>query len=78
MCPRILFRSDLKAQILCVAYPPAHYQGLVVIRLPDDAIAKKILSLLERFLKQTELVAQLPGHIVILEKGRVRFRPALV
>jgi predicted nuclease of predicted toxin-antitoxin system len=59
-------------------YPPAHYQGLVVIRLPDDAIAKKILSLLERFLKQTELVAQLPGHIVILEKGRVRFRPALV
>ncbi len=58
-------------------YPPADYQGLLVMRLPDDAVAQDILNSLERFLKQIELVAQLPGHLVILEEGRVRFRPAL-
>jgi predicted nuclease of predicted toxin-antitoxin system len=58
-------------------YAPAHYQGLIVMRLPDDAVAQDILNSLERFLKQTELVAQLPGHLVILEEDRVRFRPAL-
>jgi predicted nuclease of predicted toxin-antitoxin system len=58
-------------------YPPADYQGIVVLRLPDDATAQSIVNLLERFLKQTELSRQLPGHLVILEPDRVRFRPAL-
>ncbi len=58
-------------------YPPADYQGIVVMRLPDDAIAQYIVNLLERFLKQAELIRQLPGHLVILESDRVRFRPAL-
>jgi predicted nuclease of predicted toxin-antitoxin system len=58
-------------------YPPVDYQGLIVMRLPDDAAAQDILNLFEKFLKQAELVAQLPGHLVILEKDRVRFRPAL-
>jgi predicted nuclease of predicted toxin-antitoxin system len=58
-------------------YLPSEYQGFIVMRLSDDAVARDILSSLERFLKQTELVAQLPGHLVILEEDRVRFRPAL-
>jgi predicted nuclease of predicted toxin-antitoxin system len=58
-------------------YPPADYQGIVVLRLPDDAVAQDIVNLLERFLKQTELIKQLPGHLAILELHRVRFRPAL-
>jgi predicted nuclease of predicted toxin-antitoxin system len=58
-------------------YPPADYQGIVVLRLPDDAVAQDIVNLLERFLKQTELIKQLPGHLAILEFHRVRFRPAL-
>ncbi len=58
-------------------YPPADYQGLIVMRLPDDAVTREIVNLLERFLKQTEFVALLPGHLVILEKDHVRFRPAL-
>ena len=58
-------------------YPPAEYEGLIVMRMPDDAIAQTIVNLLERFLKQTELINQLPGHLVILEPARVRFRPAL-
>jgi hypothetical protein len=45
--------------------------------MPDDAVAQTIVNLLERFLKQTELATQLPGHLVILEPDRVRFRPAL-
>ena len=59
------------------SYPPLDYPGLVVLRLPDDATAPQILSLLQRFLNQTELVRQVPGHLVIVEAGSVRFRPAL-
>ena len=58
-------------------YPPADYHGLIVMRLPDDAVAQRIVNLLERFLKKSELVSQLPGHLVILEGDRVRFRPPL-
>ena len=58
-------------------YPPADYQGIVVLRLPEDTVAPGIVNVLERFLKQTELSRRLPGHLVILEPDRVRFRPAL-
>jgi predicted nuclease of predicted toxin-antitoxin system len=58
-------------------YPPADYQGIVVMRLSDDAVTQDIVNALERFLKQPELVRQLPGHLAILEHDRVRFRPAL-
>ena len=58
-------------------YPPHEFQGLIVLRMPDDTVAQTIVNLLERFLKQTELAARLPGHLVILEPDRVRFRPAL-
>ena len=58
-------------------YPPEDYQGILVLRMPDDAVAQAILALLERFLQQTELIARMPGHLVILETDRVRFRPAL-
>ena len=58
-------------------YPPHEFQGILVLRMPDDSVAQTIVNLLERFLKQTELAARLPGHLVILEPDRVRFRPAL-
>ena len=58
-------------------YPPHEFKGIIVLRMPDDAVAQTIVNLLERFLKQTELAVQLPGHLVILEPDRVRFRPAL-
>jgi predicted nuclease of predicted toxin-antitoxin system len=58
-------------------YPPHEFQGIIVLRMPDDAVAQTIVNLLERFLKQTALAARLPGHLVILEADRVRFRPAL-
>ena len=59
-------------------YPPHEFQGLIILRLPDDAVAQVIVNLLERFLRQTELAARLPGHLVIVEPDRVRFRPALL
>jgi predicted nuclease of predicted toxin-antitoxin system len=57
--------------------PPHEFQGIIVLRIPDDAVAQTIVNLFERFLKQTELAARLPGHLVILEPDRARFRPAL-
>jgi predicted nuclease of predicted toxin-antitoxin system len=58
-------------------YPPSEFLELLVLRMPDDAVAQTIVNLLERFLKQMELAARIPGHLVILEPDRVRFRPAL-
>ena len=60
------------------AYPPADYPGIVVLRLPDDAIAAQIVSALDRFLRKTDLVNQVPQHLVIVEPSRVRFRPPLI
>ena len=40
----------------------------------DSQIAAYIINLLERFLKQRELVPQIPGKLVIVEMGRVRIR----
>jgi predicted nuclease of predicted toxin-antitoxin system len=55
-------------------YPPGKYAGIVVLRLPRTAIASYILTLFESFLRQEELVAQLPGKLAIVEPGRIRIR----
>jgi len=56
-------------------YPPENYPGLVVLDLPDDAIASTINKALESFINQNELLARLPGRLAIVETWRVRFRP---
>lgn len=58
-------------------YPPADYHGLLVLRLPDDSGAAQIADVLNRFLASSDFVEQLPGHLVIVDASRVRFRPAL-
>jgi predicted nuclease of predicted toxin-antitoxin system len=58
-------------------YPPPGHPGIVVLRMADDAIASEIVQLLERFIQRTDLTAKLPGHLVILEPARVRFRPPI-
>jgi predicted nuclease of predicted toxin-antitoxin system len=55
-------------------YPPRKYAGLVVLRLPRTATASCILNLLESFLQQEDLVAQMPDELAIVEAGRVRIR----
>lgn len=57
-------------------YPPVDYPGILVLELPENAIAAGILRVLESFLVQRELVARLPGRLAIVESWRARFRPA--
>lgn len=58
-------------------YPPADYAGIIVLELPDDAIAATVVKVLESLLSQPELLAHVPGRLAIVESWRVRFRPAL-
>ncbi len=58
-------------------YPPHAYAGIVVLRLPDDAVASDIVLILERFLSQSNFVDQLKGRLAVVEANRVRFRPPL-
>lgn len=57
-------------------YPPETYDGIVVLGLPRDATAAFILQLIEEILRQTDVLAQLPHKLAIVEAGRIRLRPA--
>lgn len=58
-------------------YPPADYHGLVIIRAPADATVAMQLSLVQQFLSDSNVLANLPGRLVILEPGRIRCRPPI-
>lgn len=55
-------------------YPPREYAGIIVLKLPRDATASFILNLLQSFLDQPHLLADMDGKLAIVEPGRVRFR----
>jgi predicted nuclease of predicted toxin-antitoxin system len=55
-------------------YPPGKYAGIVVLRVPRTATASHIVNLFESFLRQEELVTQIPGKLAIVEPGRIRVR----
>jgi predicted nuclease of predicted toxin-antitoxin system len=58
-------------------YPPEDYNGIVVLRLPDDMSAGDIVQVLERFLHEPMFVERLRRRLAIVEPNRVRFRPRL-
>ncbi|MBX3747120.1 MAG: DUF5615 family PIN-like protein [Verrucomicrobiae bacterium] len=58
-------------------YPPAGFAGIIVLQLPDDAVAAAVVKVLETFLFQSQLLAGVVGRLAIVESWRVRFRPAL-
>jgi predicted nuclease of predicted toxin-antitoxin system len=58
------------------AYPPDQLGGIVVLILPHTVTATYICKLLDSFLSQETLVAQLPGKLAMVEPGRVRLRGA--
>jgi predicted nuclease of predicted toxin-antitoxin system len=58
-------------------YPPAEFAGIIVLELPDDAVAATVLKATESFLSQPQLLAEVAGRLAIVESWRVRFRPAL-
>lgn len=58
-------------------YPPASYAGIIVLRLPDDAVASQVVEVLRSFLCQSQLLPRLPGRLAVVDAQRVRFRPGL-
>ncbi len=56
-------------------YPPQDYAGIIVLELPDDAMATQVNQALESFASRADLLARLPGRLAIVEPWRVRFRP---
>nr|VFK13867.1 MAG: Predicted nuclease, contains PIN domain, potential toxin-antitoxin system component [Candidatus Kentron sp. LPFa] len=59
-------------------YPPENSAGRLVLRVDDTSTAREIALLLQRFLALPQLVSQIPGHLVVLDNNRARFRPALI
>jgi predicted nuclease of predicted toxin-antitoxin system len=57
-------------------YPPDHYAGIIVLELPDDAMAALINATLETFVRNPRFLERLPGRLAIVSLWRVRFRPA--
>ncbi len=57
-------------------YPPADYAGIIVLQLPDDATAERVVKLLETFARRDDWLARLSGRLAIVEVWRVRLRPA--
>ncbi len=57
-------------------YPPAEHHGIVIIRPPDPAGRSMVLAMVERFLREAEIVEGLDGHLAVVEPGRIRLRPA--
>ncbi|MBI2935018.1 MAG: DUF5615 family PIN-like protein [Chloroflexi bacterium] len=55
-------------------YPPGSYSGLVVLRLPAKATSSTILTLIEGFVVQGEILNRLKGKLAIAEPGRLRIR----
>ena len=58
-------------------FDPIQYPGILVVRISDDAVAQEVAELLADFVRHDDLSRHIPGHLVILERGRVRFRPPL-
>lgn len=58
-------------------FPPASYHGLVVIRPPAGATVAVLLSLVEQFLNDANVRANLSGRVIIVEPGRIRCRPPI-
>jgi predicted nuclease of predicted toxin-antitoxin system len=55
-------------------YPPAEYAGIAVVDLPNDWLVASILQVIRGFVIQEELLDKLPGHLAIIEAGRIRLR----
>lgn len=58
-------------------YAPKDYYGLCVIDRPEDAKISEVLDLIEGLLLHRDLLANLIGRLVIVNKTRMRIRPSL-
>jgi hypothetical protein len=55
-------------------YPPAEYNGLVILTAQGNATAAGLLDLLESLLKQDGILADIRGRLLIVERNRIRIR----
>lgn len=56
------------------AYPPRDFSGIVVLQVPDTGTASMICALVRDLMLRDDIIAQLAGHLAIVEFGRVRLR----
>lgn len=57
-------------------YPPSLYEGIVIVKLREDATAAQVVKVLESFVRRNDWLTYLNKRLAILEDWRVRFRPA--
>jgi predicted nuclease of predicted toxin-antitoxin system len=58
-------------------YSPQDYHGIAVIHRPENAKIAEVLELVERLFAEAEVVAALPGRLAIVDRRRIRLRPAV-
>lgn len=68
---RDLYFADIRS------YPPGDHFGIIVLRLPDDMVAKEIAKVFDRFLLTLNDPQHLCGRLAIVEQNRFRLRPSL-
>ena len=56
-------------------YPPAAFAGIIVLELPDDAVAEVVVRVMESFISEPLLLSQIAGRLAVVGPWRVRFRP---
>ena len=55
-------------------YPPAHYSGIVVLKVPYMATCAFVLQLLDKYLERSDVLTGTFKGLVIVEPGRIRVR----
>ena len=58
-------------------YPPEKYHGIAVIERPENATVAQVLQMVSRLLSDPRILGALPGRLAIVDRYRIRLRPAV-
>jgi predicted nuclease of predicted toxin-antitoxin system len=58
-------------------YPPESYFGIVVLALDRHAKRQAIVDLVATLLNERELLRHVAGRLIVVERDRIRVRPAI-
>jgi len=58
-------------------FPPGEYHGIVILGIRDRGTAKDALELLQLLIDRPDIIEHLEGRLAIVEKHKIRLRPAL-
>jgi len=72
----VLLSADFDFAVIRL-YPPSEYPGIVVIERPDDSNVSNVVDMLRGLTADPDLLAALPGRLVIVGSRRIRVRPPL-